>query len=122
MRAQAAEEQEHALKFYDYVYERGGTVTLAAIDGPPTEFASPLDVFEQTLAHERKVTGLINGLYALAVEEKDYASEVFLQWFISEQVEEEDNASQIIDTLKRVGEQGQPLFMLDRELGQRGAD
>jgi ferritin len=122
MRAQAAEEQEHALKFYDYVYERGGTVTLAAIDGPPTEFASPLAVFEQTLAHERKVTGLINDLYALAVEDKDYASQVFLQWFISEQVEEEDNATQIIDTLKRVGEKGQALVMLDRELGRRGAD
>ena len=122
MRAQAAEEQEHALKFYDYVYERGGRVTLAAIDGPPTEFASPLAVFEQTLVHERKVTGLINDLYALAVEDKDYASQVFLQWFISEQVEEEDNATQIIETLKRVGEKGQPLFMLDRELGQRGAD
>ena len=122
MRAQAAEEQEHALKFYDYVYERGGTVTLAAIDGPPTEFASPLAVFEQTLAHERKVTGLINDLYALAVEDKDYASQVFLQWFISEQVEEEDNATQIIETLKRVGEKGQALVMLDRELGRRGAD
>jgi ferritin len=122
MRAQAAEEQAHALKFYRYVYERGGTVTLSAIDGPPTEFASSLAVFEQTLAHERKVTGLINDLYALAVEDKDYASQVFLQWFISEQVEEEDNATQIIETLKRVGEKGQALVMLDRELGRRGAD
>lgn len=122
MRAQAEEEQAHALKFYRYVYERGGTVTLSAIDGPPTEFASPLAVFEQTLAHERKVTGLINNLYALAVEDKDYASQVFLQWFISEQVEEEDNATQIIETLKRVGEKGQALVMLDRELGRRGAD
>jgi len=121
MRAQAAEEQEHALKFYRYIYERGGTVTLAPIAGPPTEFASPLAVFEQTLAHERKVTGLINDLYALAVEGKDYASQVFLQWFISEQVEEEANATQIIDTLKRVGEKGQALVMLDRELGRRGA-
>jgi ferritin len=122
MRAQAAEEQAHALKFYRYLYERGNTVTLAPIDGPPTEFASPLDVFEQTLAHERKVTGLINDLYALAVEEDDYASQAFLQWFVSEQVEEEATATQIIDTLERVGETGQALVMLDRELGRRGAD
>jgi ferritin len=119
MRAQAQEEQEHALKFYDYIYERGGRVTLQAIDEPPAEFESVLAVFEETLAHEQKVTGLIDNLYALALEQDDYASQVFLQWFVSEQVEEEDNASQILETLKMVGEKGQALIMLDRELGQR---
>ena len=120
MRAQFREEQEHALKFYRYVYERGGTVALKAIDQPPTEWKGPLNVFEETLAHEQKVTGLINDLYALAVAESDYASQVFLQWFISEQVEEEANATQIIDTLTMAGEKGQALIMLDRQLAQRG--
>ena len=121
MRAQAQEEQEHALKFYDHIYERGGRVTLQAIDEPPAGFESPLAVFEETLAHERKVTGLINNLYAIALEQNDYASQAFLQWFVSEQVEEEDNASRILETLKMVGDKGQALVMLDRELGQRGS-
>jgi ferritin len=119
MRAQAREEQEHALKFYRYLYERGGRVTLQAIDEPPTEYESVLDVFEQTLAHEQKVTALINGLYAMAVAENDYASQAFLQWFVSEQVEEEDNATRIVETLKMVGSKGQALIMLDRELAKR---
>jgi ferritin len=122
MRAQFREEQEHAMKFYRYVYERGGQVTLKPIDGPPTEFGSLLSVFEQVLEHEQKVTGLINDLYALALAENDYASQIFFQWFVSEQVEEEDNATQIIETLKMVGEKGQALFLLDRQLAQRGAD
>jgi ferritin len=119
MRAQASEEQEHALKFYRYIYERGGRVTLQAIDQPPAEFESVQDVFEQTLAHEQKVTALIDGLYASAVAQNDYASQAFLQWFVSEQVEEEDTATRILETLKMVGAKGQALIMLDRELGQR---
>jgi len=122
MRVQFAEEQDHAKRFYHFVYERGGRVILQALDQPPGEWASPLAVFEETLKHEQKVTALINDLYALAVQENDYASQVFLQWFISEQVEEEANATQIIETLKMVGEKGQALVMLDHQLARRGTD
>jgi ferritin len=120
MRLQAAEEQEHALKFFDFVNERGGRVELQAIDQPPVEFQLPLAVFEQVLEHEKKVTGLINKLYELALGEKDYPAQVMLQWFIEEQVEEEANATRIVETLKMVGEKGQALVMLDRQLGARG--
>ena len=120
MRVQAQEEQTHALKLYRYVVEKGGRVLLEAIDKPPAEFASPLDVFERTLAHEQKVTGLINDLYALAIEESDYATQIFLQWFVSEQVEEEANATQIVELLKAIGDHAQGLIMLDRQLAGRG--
>lgn len=119
MKAQFGEEQEHAMKFYDFIYDRGGRVVLQAIGQPPAEFASPADVFEKTLAHEQKITGHINDLYAMAVEEKDYASQGLLQWFVDEQVEEEKSAGDILETLKMVGDKGQALFMLDRQLGQR---
>jgi ferritin len=122
LRAQAAEEQTHAMKLFDFVNDRGGRVSLQAIAQPPQEFTSLLDVFEQVLAHERKVTALIHRLYEIAVSEKDYAAQVMLQWFIDEQVEEEKNASQIVDALKLVGAQGAALFVLDRQLGARGAD
>ncbi|MBC7233665.1 MAG: ferritin [Chloroflexi bacterium] len=122
MRVQAAEEQDHALKFFDFIVDRGGRVVLQAIDQPPVEFSSPLAVFETTLQHEQKVTGLINALYELAVAENDYPAQVMLQWFINEQVEEEKNATQIVETLKMIGEKGQALIMLDRELGQRGKE
>jgi ferritin len=122
MRMQAQEEEAHAMKFYDFIYERGGRVVLQAIDQPPVEFPSPLAVFEQTLEHEQKVTAMIHDLYTLAVEEKDYASQAFLQWFVTEQVEEEDSASQILETLKMIGDKGHALLMLDRQLGSRGAD
>ncbi|UCC77102.1 MAG: ferritin [Anaerolineales bacterium] len=120
MRLQAAEEQEHALKFFDYVHDRGSRVTLKAIGQPPMDWDSPLAVFEDTLEHERKVTGLINKLYELALEGNDYPAQAMLQWFIEEQVEEEKNAEQIVATLKMVGEKGQALVMMDRALGQRG--
>lgn len=120
MRLQAAEEQEHALKFFDYLHDRGSRVTLKAIDQPPMDWDSPLAVFEDTLEHERKVTGLINKLYELALEGNDYPAQAMLQWFIEEQVEEEKNAEQIVATLKMVGEKGQALVMMDRALGQRG--
>ena len=122
MRVQAQEEVSHAMKFYDFIYERGGRVVLQAIDQPPVEFQSPLHVFEQTLEHEQKVTGMIHDLYGLAAQEKDYASQAFLQWFVTEQVEEEGSATQIVETLKMIGDKGQALVMLDRELGKRGAD
>jgi ferritin len=122
MRMQAQEEEAHAMKFYHFIHERGGRVILQAIDQPPVEFPSPLAVFEQTLEHEQKVTAMIHDLYTLAAEEKDYASQAFLQWFVTEQVEEEDSASQILETLKMIGDKGHALLMLDRELGSRGAD
>ncbi len=118
---QSKEEQEHALKFFEYVHDRGGKVALQAIDQPSHEFASLLDVFEQVQEHEAKVTASINGLYALALKENDYAAQVMLQWFITEQVEEEKNAAQIVDTLRLVGGQLQGLFQVDRMLAARAA-
>lgn len=119
LRAQFQEEQSHALKLFHYVVERGGRVVLGAIGEPPTDFKSPLKLFEDVLAHERKVTGLINALYALAIQEKDYASQNAVQWFVGEQVEEEANAAQIVEQIKMVGDKGTPLFMLDRQLAAR---
>lgn len=119
MRVQAQEEVEHAMKFYTYVYDRGGKVALQAIGQPPADFRSELDVFEKTLAHERKVTARINDLYALAARENDYASQSFLQWFLDEQVQEERDASQIVEMLKMIGDSKNGLFMLDHELGER---
>jgi ferritin len=122
MRMQAEEEVSHAMKFYQFIHERGGRVVLQAIDQPPVEFQSPLNAFEQTLEHEQKVTAMIHDLYTLAAQEKDYASQAFLQWFVTEQVEEEDSATQIVETLKMIGDKGHALLMLDRELGRREAD
>jgi ferritin len=119
MRAQYREETQHALKFYRYVNERGGRVFIKAIDEPPAEFGSPMKAFDQTLEHEQFVTGLINKLYELALEEKDYATQSLLRWYIDEQVEEEANASYIVETLKLVGEKGSGLILLDRQLAQR---
>jgi ferritin len=122
MRLQAQEEVSHAIKFFDFVNERGGRVVLYAIDQPPAEFESPIDLFERTLEHERKVTGMIHQLYELALEENDYPTQVMLHWFIEEQVEEEDSASQILDTLEKIGDKGHALVSLDRELARRAAD
>lgn len=119
MMVQAQEEMEHAMKFYNFTQERGGTVTLKSIDGPPTSWNSPLALFEAVLEHEQKVTGLINDLVDLAMAEKDHASNIFLQWFVTEQVEEEDNAGEAINQIKMVENDKSGLFMLDRELGQR---
>ena len=118
MRVQAREETEHAMKFYDFILNRNGRVVLQAIEGPVVEFGSPLKVFEQALEHEEKVTAMINDLYGLAVRENDYASQAFLQWFVSEQIEEEKNAGDVVETLKMVGDKSEALFLLDRELGR----
>ena len=115
MKIQAQEELLHATKFYDFLVERGGKVLLCAIDGPPTEWDSPLAVFEAVYAHECKVTGLINDLVALAREQNDNASRIFLQWFVTEQVEEESTADGLVQKLKLIGKDGQGLFMMDRE-------
>jgi ferritin len=122
MRVQAQEEVGHAMKFFEFINDRGGRVVLQAIDQPPVQFQSPQALFEQTLEHEQKVTGMIHNLYALAVQEKDYASQVFLNWFEDEQVEEEKTASQILETLKMIGTQGPALVMLDQQLGKREAE
>jgi ferritin len=119
MRMQAQEEREHAMKFYDHIQDRNGRVVLQAIDQPIIEFASPLDVFEKALEQEQAVTADINNLYALAVREGDYASQIFLQWFVTEQVEEEKNVGDIIETLKMSGEKNEALLLFDRELGKR---
>ena len=121
MRMQGQEENMHAMKFFDFIGERGGRVTLARIKEPKTEWSSPLDVFEDTCEHERKVTGLINELVDLALNEKDHAANAFLQWFVTEQVEEESSVQEIVGKLKLVGDRGGILFMIDRELGQRAA-
>ena len=122
MRMQSNEEVEHAMKFFDYINERGGRVTLHAIDQPLIEWGSPLEIFETALAHEQKVTAMINNIYEIALAEKDYASQVMLQWFIEEQVEEEQNAGDIVETLKMIDESGSALFILDRQLGARKAE
>ena len=119
MRVQAQEELAHAMRFYDHVVERGGRVKLTSIEAVPTEWKSPLHAFEETYAHEQKVTGLINNIMKQAVEEKDYATMNMLQWFIDEQVEEEASADEILQKLKLIGNEGSGLFMIDRELAQR---
>jgi len=119
MRVQFKEEQAHAMKLFEYLLDRGGRVALRAIAAPPATFGSPLAVFQQVLEHERKVTGLIHKLYELAEKEKDYALAGELQWFIKEQVEEEKNATDIVENLKRAGAQVSALMFLDGRLGQR---
>lgn len=119
MRVQFEEEQFHAFRFFDWINERNGRVTLTPIEGPQTEWKDPVDVFENTQAHEAHVTSLINDLMSIAIEEKDYATVNFLQWFVNEQVEEESTAAHILDELRMVYGNGQGLLMLDRELGTR---
>jgi ferritin len=119
MRAQAEEEKMHAMKFFDFIVDRGGRVTLTAIDAPETEWDSPLAAFEAAYAHEQKVTGLINDLVKLARSENDAATDTFLQWFVTEQVEEEKNADGIVQKLKMVKDAPHGLLMMDSELGQR---
>jgi ferritin len=119
MRIQATEEVNHAMRLFDYVNDRNGRVILKALEQPPANFKSVLDVFEHALKHEMKVTGLIHSLYELAKQENDYATQVALQWFINEQVEEEATASKVVDRLKIAGDDGGALLMLDNELGAR---
>ncbi|MHB9129811.1 MAG: ferritin [Armatimonadota bacterium] len=118
MRVQAQEEMVHAMKFYDFVNERGGEVHLQTIDGPPTSWSGPVEPFEEAYKHELKVTSLINNLVDMATQEKDYASVAYLQWFVNEQVEEEASADAVVKQLKLVGD-GQGMFLVDRELATR---
>jgi len=119
LKVQAKEEISHGMKIYDFVNDRGGRVILRAIEQPPVEFGTPLDMFKKVLEHEQKVTSMINQLYQLAKDENDYPAQVMLQWFIDEQVEEEKNASYILGILNYTEGKGQGLLMLDRELGKR---
>ena len=119
MRIQAKEEQTHAMKIYDYILARGGAITLEAIEAPKAKWTSAGKVFEETYAHEQKVTGMIHALVELAGKEKDHASFEMLQWFVKEQVEEEANASEILAQIKTVGDIPGHLFWLDHQLGKR---
>ena len=122
MRLQSQEEREHGMRLLDHLQDRHGHATFDAIAQPPIEFQSPAEAFQLALQHEDHVTQAINQFYELAMQEKDYAIQVELQWFISEQVEEEKQARQILDQLKMIGDQGTALYLLDKELGERGSD
>jgi ferritin len=122
MRAQSAEERDHALRFFDFVLDRGNQVAIGAVEGPKTGFDSPQDVFETALAQEKRVSEAIANLYQLATAETDAASFPLLQWFLQEQVEEEATVSEIIDRLALAGTSGTALLQLDRELGGRESD
>ena len=119
MYIQYQEELTHANKFFNYVNERSGKVTIKAIEQMPTDWDGIIEVFEATLEHEQKVTSLIDNLVEIAASEKDHATQSFLQWFVDEQVEEEANVQEILDTLKLINGQGNGIFMLDREMRQR---
>ncbi|MFW5782223.1 MAG: ferritin [Candidatus Muiribacteriaceae bacterium] len=119
MKIQSQEEITHAMKFFRHISERGGRVELDAIEKPLKEWESPLHVFKSALKHEQLVTSLIDGLVDIAIKEKDHASNNFLQWFVAEQVEEEESAGDIVDKLELIGEDRSALFMLDNSLGAR---
>ena len=116
---QFKEEQDHAQIIINYILSRGGRVLLAPIDAVETEWEAPIDMFEQTLTHEQKVTSMINDLYNLAIEEKDHATRSMLTWFVDEQVEEEDSAREIIDQLRMIDCNKLGLYMIDKEMATR---
>ena len=119
MRAQAQEETKHAMKIFDHLLDRGARVELQQLGRPPADFASAREVFEQAHKHEQQVTASINKVYGLAVDERDFASTAFLDWFVREQVEEEKTSGLLAEQMRMVGEDRPGLLMLDRELGQR---
>ncbi|MGB5685482.1 MAG: ferritin [Candidatus Electrothrix sp.] len=119
MRVQAQEELYHGMKFYDFVNERGGRVILDTINRPNAEWETPLVAFEQIMAHEEKVTALINNLMDLAITEQDHATKIFLQWFVSEQVEEESSVGDVLNKLRLIQNDSSGLFMLDAEMAKR---
>lgn len=119
MYKQAAEETGHGKKMFDFLIDRGVKIVLQAIAQPPADFASPLDIFEKSLEHERKVTALINGIADQADKVNDHPSKVFIQWFITEQVEEEKNALQILELLKKIPPNSGAIFQLDHRLTKR---
>ncbi len=113
------EEMLHAMKMFEYIQRTGGSARLKAIEEPPSEWSSALDMLEQTYEHEKKVTAWINELMEIAIEEKDHASQIFIQWYITEQVEEEENDTDLIAQLKLINDDPQGLMLLDRELAGR---
>lgn len=119
LRLQADEEREHAMKFYDFILERGGRVALKAIEAPKTDWGSSLEAVEEVAAHEAKVSASIHALYELALKEKDYPAQVMLQWFISEQVEEEKNAAELVASMKMIEAHETAVLMLDHRLSKR---
>jgi ferritin len=119
MYTQAKEEQEHGKKMFDFLIDRGVKVVLQGIPQPPADFASPVEIFEKSYEHEQKVTALINGIADMADKVNDHPSKVFIQWFISEQVEEEKNASRILDLLKKIPANSAGIFQLDHQLAKR---
>jgi ferritin len=120
MRVQADEETKHGMKFFQHLVDRGGRVLLKAIAAPGTEWKSNLEVFKEAQAHEAAVSTSINSLYELAIKEKDYPSQVLLQWYITEQVEEEKNVAEIVQQLELIDAHGTAVLMLDHQLGKRG--
>ncbi|MBN1300378.1 MAG: ferritin [Melioribacteraceae bacterium] len=120
MKAQSAEETMHAMKIYDFVQNLGGKVILKKIDEPKNEWDSPKAAFEDALEHEKFISRSINEIIDLAISEKDHATHNFLGWFVTEQVEEEATASEIVDKFELIGDNKGGLYMLDRELGSRG--
>ncbi len=122
LRMQAEEENEHAMKLYDHLLERGGRVKLGAIAAPQGEWASAMAAVEEVLHHEQKVTASIHALYETALKEKDYPAQVMLHWFIAEQVEEEKNATEILENMKRIETHDSAILMLDHRLGKREAE
>lgn len=119
LKVQAAEETKHAMKLIDFLLDRRGKLELKPIAAPPTEFGGIIQVFEATLAHEEAITARISAIFDLARAEKDYASEITLQWYVTEQVEEEANVGQIVDHLRAVGDQGGGIWYLDSKMGKR---
>ena len=119
MRIQADEEREHAMKFYEFILERGGKVQLKAIGAPKAEWSSTLEAVEEVAAHEGKVSASIHALYELALKEKDYPAQVMLQWFITEQVEEEKNAAELVANVKMIEAHETAVLMLDHRLSKR---
>jgi ferritin len=113
------EEMVHAMKIFEYIMRQAGRVRLKPLADPPSDFSSPLDMFEKTLEHERFITRSINERMDLAISERDHATQIFLQWYVNEQVEEEENDNDIIAQLKLIGDNPQGLLMLDRELAGR---
>jgi len=119
MRLQAEEEHAHGMKFFDFLLDRGNTVTIGALPAPKSDFGTAVEVFEASLAHEKKVTAAVHNLYKRCSSEEEYQALPLLHWFIDEQVEEESSVSQIVERVRMAGEDGAALLFLDRELGER---
>jgi len=122
MQRQAQEELDHAMRFYAYLLERGAHVELRTVDAPETDFGPPVELFRRSLEHEKKITGMIHQLFRLAREKNDYATEQMLQWFITEQVEEEDSVGRAVQQLEMAGDNTSALLMLDQRFGERGGE